>query len=255
MNSLIKEVKTQRKESLTEMDVLPHSTDIFNGEDWVGSRGQKEVSDRMVVEFCVQDLLDSVEEVLYKETCSEHSVLTEEDFNLHLGHRYTGTCSHCLADYYMVEQRCADIYENPPDYLSMNSEGEMICQSCNYDGKRCECCGISEKLVKTQCDRTVKFVEIEGAFPPQYLCDECKDYEEDHEELLTEMNEVFETYRGEYEIDTDGDPSLLQDDEETKTTKEIMKEVMDEMFDVSSDISENVYMNIVNKMKQVYERL
>ena len=82
---------------------------FFNGEDWY-CRSYQHILTVTVVEFCVQDLLDSVEEVLYKETCSAHSVLTEEDFNLHLGHRYTGTCSHCLADYYMVEQRCADIY-------------------------------------------------------------------------------------------------------------------------------------------------
>ena len=66
--------------------------------------------------------------------------------------------------------------------------------------------------------------------------------------------EFEDTYQGEFEIDTEGDQELL-DDEETKTTKEMMKEVMDEMFEVSSDISENTYMNIVNKMKQVYERL
>lgn len=236
------------------METLPHSTDIFNGEEWIGSKKQKEVSNRMDVEFCLQDLLDSVEEVLYNEICSEQG---EDPFLRSFwgsGERVTGTCSHCVADYYIVEQRCADIYENPPDYLSMNSEGEMVCQSCNYDGKRCECCGISEKLVKTQCDRTVKFVEIECAFPPQYLCDECKDYEEEHQELLSEMNEVLETYSGEFEIDTEGDPSLLQD-EETKATKDMMKEIMDEMFGISEEINENAYMTIVNKMKQVYERL
>ena len=238
------------------METLPHSTDIFNGEDWIGSKKQKEVSDRMDVEFCIEDLLDSVEEVLYREICSEQPTNCEEDFNLHLGHRHTGTCSHCLADYYMVEQRCADIYENPPDYLSMSCGGEILCQSCNYDGKRCECCGISEKLVKMHCDRNVKFVEIEGASPPQYLCDECKDYEEDHQELISEMNEVLETYSGEFEIDTDGDTSLLQDEgEETKATKDMMKEIMDEMFGISEEINENTYMTIVNKMKQVYERL
>lgn len=236
------------------METLPHSTDIFNGEDWIGSKKQKEVSDRMDVEFCLQDLLDSVEETLYHEICSEQGEAPFLRSFWGSGERVIGTCSQCVADYYMVEQRCADIYENPPDYLSMNSEGEMICQSCNYDGKKCGCCGISEKLVKTQCDRTVKFVEIEGAFPPQYLCDECKDYEEEHQELLTEMNEVLETYSGEFEIDTEGDPSLLQD-EETKATKDMMKEIMDEMFGISEEINENAYMTIVNKMKQVYERL
>ena len=40
-----------------------------------------------------------------------------------------------------------------------------------------------------------------------------------------------------------------------KLTKDMMKEVMDEMFEVSSEISENTYIKIVNKMKEVYERL
>jgi hypothetical protein len=233
------------------MDILPHSTDIFEGP--THEEAIERVKIRMEVEDSVEDIIRGVQDILYLELCAEGPDM--DDFNLRLG-AVTGTCSHCLADYYMVEQRCADIYENPPDYLSISWGEEILCQSCNYDGKKCECCGISEKLVKMHCDRNVKFVEIEGAFPPQYLCDECKDYEQDHPGLISEMNEVLETYSGEFEIDTEGDTSLLQDEgEETKATKDMMKEIMDEMFGISEEINENTYMTIVNKMKQVYERL
>ena len=69
--------------------------------------------------------------------------------------------------------------------------------------------------------------------------------------------ELQETYNGEFEIDTEGDETLLEgeDDEDTKKTKEIMKGVMDDMFGVTEDIPESTYMNIVNKMKEVYDRL
>ena len=69
--------------------------------------------------------------------------------------------------------------------------------------------------------------------------------------------ELQETYNGEFEIDTEGDETLLkdEDDVDTKKTKEIMKGVMDDMFGVTEDIPENIYMNIVNKMKEVYDRL
>ena len=56
---------------------------------------------------------------------------------------------------------------------------------------------------------------------------------------------------------TQRDETLLEneDDEETKKTKEIMKGVMDDMFGVTEEIPENTYMNIVNKMKEIYDRL
>lgn len=247
------------------MDVLPHSTDIFEGEDYWGSERQQEVRDRMEVEFAVEDIIKGVQDILYLEIYDEQ----EEDGKeawwrlAESGERITGTCSCCLSDYYMVEQRCADTYELPPDYLSVSWGEEILCQSCQCDGKKCESCGVAEKLVKTHCDRNANFYLIEGTFPPQYLCTECVEIEDElFGETWTpeELNQGFlhpedeGTYRGEFEIDTEGDQELL-DDEETKTTKEMMKEVMDEMFEVSCDISENTYMNIVNKMKQVYERL
>ena len=247
------------------MDVLPHSTEIFEGEDWVGSKRQEEVKVRIEVEESVKDILREVEELLFLEMCSEQTALSEEEWLGHdiTGERVAGTCSCCFSDYYMVEQRCADTYDVPPDYLSISWGGELLCQSCQCDGKKCECCGVAEKIVKTHCDRNANFSLVEGTFPPQYLCCECVEADDDiFAETWTpeELDQGFlhpgdeETYHGEFEINTEGDQSLL-DDEETKTTKDMMKEVMDEMFEVSTDIPENTYMNIVNKMKQVYERL
>jgi hypothetical protein len=245
------------------MDVLPHSTDVFEGPTY--EEAIEGVKIRMEVEDSVEDIIRGVQDILFLEIREEQEEDQKEAWrNLaEEGGRCSGTCSHCHSDYYMVEQRCADTYEMPPDYLSISWGGEVLCQSCQCDGKKCECCGVSEKLIKTHCDRNANFALVEGTFPPQYLCVECS--EEDDETFIQtwtpeDLNQGFlhpedgETYMGEYEIDTEGDQDLL-DDEETTTTKEMMKELMDEMFEVSSDISENTYITIVNKMKQVYERL
>ena len=69
MNSLIKEVKTQRKESLTEMDVLPHSTDVFEGP--THEEAIEGVKIRMEVEECVEDIIRGVQDILYLELCAE----------------------------------------------------------------------------------------------------------------------------------------------------------------------------------------
>lgn len=237
------------------MDVLPHSTDIFEGP--THEEAIEGVKIRMEVEECVEDIIRGVQDILYLELCAEGPGMDQPP------EAVTGTCSCCFSDYYMVEQRCADTYEIPPDYLSRLVGGAVLCQSCQRDGKKCESCGVSEKLVKTHCDRNANFSLIERTFPPQFLCIECVEIDDElFGETMTpeELNRGFidteleETYRGEFEIDTEGDQRLL-DDEETKATKDMMKEVMDEMFEVSSEISENTYIKIVNKMKEVYERL
>ena len=66
--------------------------------------------------------------------------------------------------------------------------------------------------------------------PPQYLA-ECVEIDDDLFRVTwtpEDLNRGFidtefeDTYQGEFEIDTEGDQELL-DDEETKTTKEMMK--------------------------------
>ena len=161
------------------MDVLPHSTDIFEGP--THKEAQEAVKTRVEVEECVEDIIREVQDILYLEIRSMQGECEQELWRrlADSGERVTGTCSCCLSDYYMVEQRCADTYEVPPDYLSVSWGGEVLCQSCQCDGKKCESCGVSEKLVKTHCDRNANFSLIEGTFPPQYLCTECVEIDDD----------------------------------------------------------------------------
>ena len=145
------------------------------------------------------------------------------------------------------------------DYLVRGEDGVITCQSCMCDGIKCIECGISEKLVRTICDRGNEFTKEEETFPPIYRCQECQliafpDPLRDEEET-TIPPELLETYNGEFEIDTEGDETLIEDDEDTKTTKELMKRVMDDIFEISEHVPENSYMEIVNKMKEIYDRL
>jgi hypothetical protein len=175
-----------------------------------------------------------------------------------------GICESCGLCHWQIGERCTNTYGFSIDYLVMTESGGIICQSCMCEGIKCIECGVSEKLTRTICDRDAEFKREDETFPPVHRCEECHEQHEIYlatrlgrEEITSETDEeeILETYNGEFEIDTEGDESLLEDDEETKTTKDMMKEVMDEMFEVSSDIPENTYMNIVNKMKQVYDRL
>lgn len=149
------------------------------------------------------------------------------------------------------------------DYLVRGEDGVITCQSCMCDGIKCIECGISEKLVRTICDRDIEFTKEEETFPPIHRCQECQlNYEYyrfpdplgDEEDTIIPP-ELLETYNGEFEIDTEGDETLIEDDEDTKTTKELMKGVMDDIFEISEHVPENSYIKIVNQMKEVYDRL
>ena len=178
-----------------------------------------------------------------------------------------GACDSCGLCHWQIGERCTNIYGFSIDYLVMKESGMITCQSCMCDGVKCIECGVSEKLVRTICNRDTEFTREEETFPPIHRCHECQEQHEIYlnsaregdnpEEESTIPPELQETYNGEYEIDTEGDETLLEDedDEETKGTKEIMKGVMDDMFGVTEDIPESTYMNIVNKMKEVYDRL
>ena len=178
-----------------------------------------------------------------------------------------GVCDSCGLCHWQIGERCTNSYGFSIDYLVMKESGMITCQSCMCDGVKCIECGVSQKLVRTIYDRDAEFTREEETFPPIYRCHECQ---EQHEIYLNSARagdnpveestippELQETYNGEFEIDTEGDETLLEDedDEETKKTKEIMKGVMDDMFGVTEEIPESTYMNIVNKMKEVYDRL
>tara|TARA_B100000405_G_C16712647_1_gene419839 strand:+ start:1039 stop:1860 length:822 start_codon:yes stop_codon:yes gene_type:complete len=178
-----------------------------------------------------------------------------------------GVCDSCGLCHWQIRDRCTNTYGFSIDYLIMRESGMITCQSCMCDGVKCIECGVSQKLVRTIYDRDTEFIREEGTFPPIHRCHECQGSHEIYlnsaregdnpEEESSIPPELQETYNGEFEIDTEGDETLLEgeDDEDTKKTKEIMKGVMDDMFGVTEDIPESTYMNIVNKMKEVYDRL
>lgn len=175
-----------------------------------------------------------------------------------------GICESCGLCHWQIGERCTNTYGFSIDYLVMTESGGIICQSCMCEGIKCIECGVSEKLTRTICDRDAEFKREDETFPPVHRCEECHEQHEIYlatrlgrEEITSETDEeeILETYNGEFEIDTEGDESLLEDDEGTMTTKELMKGVMDDMFEVTGDIPENTYLNIVNKMKEIYERL
>jgi len=175
-----------------------------------------------------------------------------------------GICDSCGLCHWQIGEKCTNTYGFSIDYLVMKESGMITCQSCMCDGVKCIECGVSEKLTRTICDRDAEFKKEDETFPPIHRCEECHEkyeiylnsvIEVGREEEYTIPPELQETYNGEFEIDTEGDETLLEDDEETMTTKQIMKDAMDDMFEVTGDIPENTYINIVNKMKEIYERL
>lgn len=178
-----------------------------------------------------------------------------------------GACDSCGLCHWQIGERCTNTYGFSIDYLVMRESGMITCQSCMCDGVKCIECGVSQKLVRTIYDRDAEFTREEETFPPIHRCHECQEgheiylnsarAEDNPEVESTIPPELQEIYNGEFEIDTEGDETLLkdEDDVDTKKTKEIMKGVMDDMFGVTEDIPENIYMNIVNKMKEVYDRL
>ena len=227
------------------------------------------------VEDCMEEMIKIVEEF---GTCVEDD--SDRDTIMLNGHSLTisredepeeyttdgeGVCGICGLCHWQIGERCTDTYGFSIDYLVMRESGMITCQSCMCDGVKCIECGVSQKLVRTIYDRDTEFIREEGTFPPIHRCHECQ---EQHEIYLNSARagdnpveestippELQETYNGEFEIDTEGDETLLEDDEETKITKEMMKGVMDDMFGVTEEIPENTYMNIVNKMKEIYDRL
>ena len=218
------------------------------------------VSDTVPSDAEVLEELRSVGERMWEEW--NENTGADEDHNGYEGGE--GTCDSCGLCHWQIGERCTNTYGFSIDYLVMKESGMITCQSCMCDGVKCIECGVSQKLVRTIYNRDAEFTREEETFPPIYRCHECQESHEiylnsarEREEESTIPPELQETYNGEFEIDTEGDETLLkdEDDVDTKKTKEIMKGVMDDMFGVTEDIPESTYMNIVNKMKEVYDRL
>lgn len=284
--------------SSLEMMTFPQCDSIFEENAWDTEDGYKELMDKSEVEFVLKDLVYDVikyyEEVVLQELDEEiwngggEDLPAEDDeFRITIP-----MCCKCAEDSISISSRCNSIYENPPDYNEQVSGEyeEWICQSCKYDGKHCADCGVSEKLLKIQCDRNVKFI-TDGAFPGVYYCPECAHSNipdirvpygmsrvtitdfigtdvttcfncgEDHLpweiDAPEECREIWNVYGDQFEIDTEGDPSLVdsEDTQEVKDIKASFKDVMDDFFELSEDISEGKYLSIVNKLNSIYQSL
>ena len=277
------------------MMAFPQSDSLFEETAWDTEEGYKELMDKSEVECVLKDLVYDVmkyyEEVVLQEldeelwNGGEELPAEEDDFQINVP-----ICCKCKEDSISISVRCNAIYENSPDYVDHVDDGRWICRSCNYDGKRCGDCGVSEKLLKTRCDRNVRFIS-DGAFPSVYYCPECAHSNipdipvpygmarvtiddfvgsdvttcfncgGDHLpwEIYApeECRDIWNTYGDQYEIDTEGDPSLIdrEDTQEVKDIKASFKEVMDDFFELSEDISEGKYLSIVNKLNAIYQSL
>ena len=236
---------------------------MLNGRDLTMSR-EDEPEEYKDVEDCMEEMIKIVEEFADGVEDEPEEYTTDGE----------GVCGICGACWWQIGER-GRVWQDTPaeggfarrgysiDYLVRGEDGVITCQSCMCDGIKCIECGISEKLVRTICDRDIEFTKEEETFPPIHRCQECQlNYEYyrfpdplgDEEDTIIPP-ELLETYNGEFEIDTEGDETLIEDDEDTKTTKELMKGVMDDIFEISEHVPENSYIKIVNQMKEVYDRL
>jgi hypothetical protein len=270
-----------------EMMAFPQSDSLFEETAWDKEEGYKEIMDKSEVECVLKDLVCDVikyyEEVVLHELDEElwhgGEDLAAEDDEFQV---YIPICCKCHEDSISISSRCNSIYENSPDYNEqvsvLNEDEKWICQSCKYDGKHCADCGVSEKLLKIQCDRHVQFIS-DGAFPSTYYCPECAhsnipdipvpygmtrvtiddfvgpdvttcfncggDHLPWEIGAPEECREIWNVYGDQFEIDT----------EEVKDIKASFKEVMDDFFELSEDISEGKYLSIVNKLNTIYQSL
>ena len=285
--------------SSLEMMTFPQSDSIFEETPYDTIDGYEELIEKSEVEAVVRDMILDVieyyEQVVLHELGEElwhgGEGLPAEDDEFQV---YIPICCKCHEDSISISSRCNSIYENSPDYNEqVSGEGEdkeWICQSCKYDGKHCADCGVSEKLLKIQCDRHAQFIS-DGAFPSAYYCPECAhsnipdirvpygmtrvtindfvgpdvttcfncggDHLPWEIGAPEECREIWNVYGDQFEIDTEGDPSLIdrEDTQEVKDIKSSFKEVMDDFFELSEDISEGKYLSIVNKLNAIYQSL
>tara|TARA_Y100000817_G_scaffold264233_1_gene219547 strand:- start:6760 stop:7662 length:903 start_codon:yes stop_codon:yes gene_type:complete len=214
-------------------------------------------------------------------------------------------CSICHFSRELIEKRCSTIYATPPDSLQYDG-GQFTCHSCQYEHSFvCSVCNVSEELVRVTCDRNVQFMEMyvyNNGWRPEYYCPECYRMIEEEHDSINEIyngsnnNEGLEEpdvincilcggnhlyyecpyeyydnnfYNDEYEIDTNGDLSNLEDDNISPRTivdgsvfnegrNDIIKEFKElmELFDELSDsIQEGQYIDIMNKMKVIFDKL
>jgi len=238
---------------------------------------QEEVKIKSEVEMSLNEILRDVE---WKDVCSIWEGIVDninEDVDVEPAY---DCCYNCKSLSYEVEGRVDQLYESPPDILIPIDNERHICMSCKYGGRKCGFCGISEKLVKVKCDRSVVFFEKEQClrtdgsnnYYTELYCPECYSItgENDVEPSIDICNfcggnhetedcptNLWDVYHNEYEIDTVGDSSLLdkEETEEVKDIKKDFKELMDLSFEFKENISSGEFVTMMDKMKKMYDKL
>ena len=275
-------------------DVLPQCPSLF---DEVSEEVERLniCSEKILIEDTINSLLSSVEANSvdihqHDDNITQLDEPTDND-TWGLSPREAPICTICNFDIFTISGRCNILYEFPPDYMVRDQRGllgdEPMCKSCSYDGIKCNDCGVSEKLVKIECDRNAKFhmVSHEG-LPNIYRCDTCFDiynegegtivYEETENEPCPYCNErhqpwecpsnLWDTYHNEYVIDTDGDSTLIENipNEEpdefeedshdpSNNVKINLKEIMEILYEFNDIIPEGKYIDIMDKLKETYD--
>ncbi|MBI52120.1 MAG: hypothetical protein CL779_02750 [Chloroflexi bacterium] len=249
------------------VDPLPNwSPELFS--DWRSDEEENEIWDKCEIELLLNDLIREVfiQSLEYFHPIPEPLPCIED------------ICMECTMSRDFIKNRVNNIYENPPDTLHLMNYGEgHICASCCLDGNKCNECGISQKLIKIKCDRNVKFYNYIRSYPTtdnrmicttEIYCPDCIETMEElppcqycggvHEPWNCPSGD-WDIYGNEYEIDTEGDQSLVEELEEGvcdfKDLKEDIKELMDISFELSENIPNGPYVSMMNKMKAIYNRI
>lgn len=247
---------------------------------------KEKINLKLSIEAVVKDILLSVE----YDTDYPSFQLSPRNVRRRLFDSEVGFCGSCFFDSETINKRVSKIYEILPDTLEVHSDINnrgYTCRSCIYDGRKCDKCGVSEKLLKIKCDRNVKFQEYPS---PSYslgpgtfvLCPEC-DGEEDMVPYIEDTSEentienphpcrfcgefghpdyecptgLWDVYGDEWVIDTECDSSLIEREESEKIIeiKGGLKELMDISYDLTEYIPNGLYISITEMIKVMYDKL
>ena len=241
------------------LDVLPQDTRLFDGEEWVGSERYVETCNRLEIEKTIEQMITQIDE--------------EEITNI----PYPKRCSVCYDDIYDVQERGAELYEIPPDWIPGELEDQefvfprddyeeddgnsLICYSCRHDGVKCIDCGLSEKLVKRFCDRNVRFKVDKSVFPNVHRCETCWERNMNAECLECggrheffgygycpyyneEMNEILDT-----------ENVIVYEQKKITEIKEELKSIVDIVFHVGKKIPEGAYTDLMHHIKVTHDKI
>lgn len=137
-------------------------------------------------------------------------------------------------------------------------EPEYICTSCTYNGKVCNCCGVSEeyyKKVKQEEWRDIhgdgyettdrwNFQEVDYdtrlGVCEMHMCPDCIEHNSD-------LDSEDEVYIGEY----DNEDMPEDNSEKMKKIKDAIKDIGEGLFDVQDKLSEGEYLKLMDGLQKI----